>query len=343
MTAHDAVEDLRLALALLAQIGVDAELTVDTLAQRLGTDRQEIERLVGLIGLSGLPPYTPDALVEIEVSANRIGLRSGPADALLAPPSLTLAETEALHGALSLIGSQLGREAESALASVCEKIDASLAGAATPPESERLLGAAMTGADADLVDTLLKAIAKRHSVDIDHYSSSAERVTKRRVDPYRLQDRGGVWYLLARCHSADEARVFRVDRIRSASWTAETFEPPPPEELERWAGVPFASVPKVKQGRLRARGMAARRLAERWPEYVEKRQAAARTTNPRRSKRSDPASGITLAVPYRDERWLIHEILPYLDEVTVLGPPTLAEAYRDLLLRMAEIYRLPTP
>jgi proteasome accessory factor C len=38
--------------------------------------------------------------------------------------------------------------------------------------------------------------------------------------------REGHWYLLARCHTAEGERLFRVDRIRAATLGSTSFEPP---------------------------------------------------------------------------------------------------------------------
>lgn len=323
MAAKDAVKDLRRVLALLTQVAVDPEQTVDTLAGRLGVDRGEVERLAGLMGLCGLPPYTPDALVEIEIVDDRISLRHGPADALSVAPSLTLPETEALHGALALLGGRLGPEADASLASLVLKIDAQLAHAAEPPETDRTLSATPPAADSGVLGLLRTAAREGASVEIDHYSASAERLTGREVDPHGLVQHGGAWYLLAHCHLADAPRVFRVDRIKEARPSGHAFEPPDPAAVAARAAGLFNAIAPQERGTVRLEGMATRRLAERWPAYV--------------SQRGDDGS-VLVDVPYRDERWLVQELLPHVDEVEVLGPPSLIHAYWAALLSLGALY-----
>ncbi|HHS97657.1 MAG TPA: WYL domain-containing protein, partial [Chloroflexi bacterium] len=52
------------------------------------------------------------------------------------------------------------------------------------------------------------------TVEIEYYTAGRGHVTRRRVDPLRLEWRGEVVYLIAYCHLRGDRRVFRVDRIQ---------------------------------------------------------------------------------------------------------------------------------
>ena len=66
------------------------------------------------------------------------------------------------------------------------------------------------------LETLWEAINTRKSVDLEYFSPHSRTVTSRRVDPYGLALRRGVWNLVGWCHLRKELRTFHVSRIRSA-------------------------------------------------------------------------------------------------------------------------------
>jgi proteasome accessory factor C len=63
-------------------------------------------------------------------------------------------------------------------------------------------------------------------VELEYYGYGRDEVTTRAVDPYRLTNTQGHWYLLAWCHRSEGERLFRVDRIRALRPTDHAFDPP---------------------------------------------------------------------------------------------------------------------
>jgi proteasome accessory factor C len=125
----------------------------------------------------------------------------------------------------------------------------------------------------DLLGTLRGATGAHRQVEIDYYSFGRDDRALRVIDPYAVFSAGGQWYVSAWCHRVDDERVFRVDRIASATALDTSFAPPakPPElatfkpgagdprvtlELEpsaRWVAeqYPVEKVEEVDGGRLR--------------------------------------------------------------------------------------------
>ena len=70
-------------------------------------------------------------------------------------------------------------------------------------------------------------------VTVEHSSVATGVVTIRDIEPWAVFSTLGNWYVSAWCRSAVAERVFRIDRIRTAEVTGETFapkeEPPKPE------------------------------------------------------------------------------------------------------------------
>ena len=59
-----------------------------------------------------------------------------------------------------------------------------------------------------------------------YYSFGRDETGERVIQPWRLFSSEGQWYLLAWCESAKDKRLFRVDRVRSATALEGRFEPP---------------------------------------------------------------------------------------------------------------------
>ena len=70
------------------------------------------------------------------------------------------------------------------------------------------------------LETLWAAIAARKSVDLTYWSPHSNETTLRRVDPYGLALRRGVWSLVGHCHLRGGARTFHVHRVRALTVNA---------------------------------------------------------------------------------------------------------------------------
>ena len=66
------------------------------------------------------------------------------------------------------------------------------------------------------LELLWGAINAKKSVELDYFSPHTRTVTTRRVDPWGLALRRGVWNLVGWCHLRKDARTFHVHRIRRA-------------------------------------------------------------------------------------------------------------------------------
>jgi len=85
----------------------------------------------------------------------------------------------------------------------------------------------------EFVDLLRDSVEAAQVVSLTYTAMGSGETTERDVEPWSVFSANGNWYLSAFCRTADAERVFRVDRIRAVTGTAETFappdEPPPPE------------------------------------------------------------------------------------------------------------------
>lgn len=68
-----------------------------------------------------------------------------------------------------------------------------------------------------------QAVNESRSLLVDYIARGGER-SKRVIDPHVLVFKQNVWYVYAFCHIKQQFRTFKIGRIRSASFTGNTFE-----------------------------------------------------------------------------------------------------------------------
>lgn len=138
---------------------------------------------------------------------------------------LTAGEAEALFllAGPSAAGVPEGR---SALRKLVRALPRTFRGEAEAAAESVVLDSARWGARSvpppPLVGELRDAVIRRRRVILGYERRGVR--TERAVDPWGLVDKDGIWYLIA--GTADGRRTFRLDRVRSAAPTGETFDRP---------------------------------------------------------------------------------------------------------------------
>ncbi len=209
--------------------------SIDEIAERFDYPRDLLlGDLQDVVFYVGVPPYTPDTLIEVTIDDDMVWISY--ADWFARPMRLSGAEI------LSLLAA-----GETALAFDNQDEAGALARGLT---KLRLA----TGSDADTVDvqlgnaavsalpTLRSASTDQVCVDISYYSFARDEHTERRIEPSRFFVDGGHWYVGGYCHLARDERVFRVDRIETADPTTEPFSRPAATAEETFA---MANAPRV--------------------------------------------------------------------------------------------------
>jgi proteasome accessory factor C len=263
---------------------------------------------LNLLFLTGLPPYTPADLVEVEIEGGRVWIRM--AEHFARPVRLTRAEALALY----LRGSELlgapGLPEADALRSALDKLASSLG-----PEALGKLQVEVGEAPAEEathLETVRNAAGRRERLEIDYYSASRDEVTTRRIDPEQVFSAIGNWYVVAWDERSDAERLFRVDRIRAARPTGETFEPRGLLGQGRELYTPSGEDIRV---RLRVRPGA------RWiAEYYAVEEAEERNGT------------LEVTLPTKDLAWMAKLVLRLGGQAEILEPPEL----RDLVRRTTQ-------
>jgi proteasome accessory factor C len=213
----EAGERLRRLLAILSWLARRQRVPVAELAERFAVTPAELSADLELAACCGLPPYTPDQLMEIVVDDEEVSAHLGAE--LSRPRRLTALEGFSLAVAARSILAVRGADEDGALGRALEKLEAVLG------EGDRLV------VDLDDPPYLAEVRASlggpgsgsgpigRKQLEVEYHSASRDEVTTRVVDPVDVFTLGGKWYLDGYCHRSEGIRRFRVDRIRSLRLT----------------------------------------------------------------------------------------------------------------------------
>lgn len=192
---------------------------IDDVCAHFGVNREDLLDDLDVVFMVGIPPYTPDELIDVIIDDDRVWITLG--RYFTRPLRLNAQEALGVLAAGSGLMATTGADPEGPLARALAKLQR-VVGVGEPGALEVSLG----GADAATLAVVQQATTELRQVEIDYYSYSSDENRVRRIDPYRVYATEGNWYVIGWCHSADAERLFRVDRMRSATLTDETFELP---------------------------------------------------------------------------------------------------------------------
>ena len=301
---------LRRVLALVPWIAEHPGAALTEIANRFGVSEPELEHDLELLPLCGLPPYTPDRLIEVEIVDGHVWVRF--AEYFERPLRLSAEEGLALLAAGRALLAVPGSDEHGALATALEK----LAGALGATE-----GLAVEVGEPPALDALRRATEAVERVEIDYYSFGRDATTTRQIDPFSVFHAFGHWYAAAYCHLATDERLFRLDRVRAVRPTGEHFERTARDDIAHFGATvyhPRADDPRV-----------ALELAPEAAWVVESYPAE------EAKERSNGSWRVVLAVSER--AWLERLLLQLGPAARVVAPPELrsvgAEAAGRLLTR----------
>lgn len=206
-------------LSLVPWIAANDGPTIDEITARFGITPSQLAADLEVVWLVGLPPYTPDALIDVVQEGDRVWIHF--ADVFSAPQRLTPDQAVALLSAGASVLALPGADLDGALAGGVAKLAAVLG-----VDAAQVLDVDLGGAAAEVLDVLRTAVRDRRRVHLDYYSYGRDTRTERDVDPYVVHAEDGSLYLLGHCHLAGAERRFRVDRIAAATMLEDRFEPP---------------------------------------------------------------------------------------------------------------------
>lgn len=200
----DTAVRLRRLLAVLAWLAQVGEAPIDVAAARFDLTPEALVTELEMAACCGVPPYTPDQLMEIVVTDTTVSTRVG--TALARPRRLSPAEGFALAASARALLAVTGSDEGGALSTALAKLDRALGGEQLDVELDAPV----------LLPLVRQAAADGTRLAISYYSASTDRVSEREIAPLRVFASEGHWYVDAHCSAAGDLRRFRVDRINAA-------------------------------------------------------------------------------------------------------------------------------
>jgi len=203
--APDTAGRLRRLLAILTWLAQVGEAPIDEVAARFDLTPSALVAELEMAACYGVPPYSPDQLLEIIVTDETVSTRVG--TALARPRRLSPREGLALAASARALLAVPGSDESGALSRALATLDRALGGPSVDVELD----------SPPLLDVVRHAVDRGERLAITYYSASTDQTAERTVTPKHLFASEGHWYVDAWCEVADGVRRFRVDRIASAA------------------------------------------------------------------------------------------------------------------------------
>jgi proteasome accessory factor BC len=282
----------------------EERLRLSELCQRLELSDEELREDIDLLNVVNFGGGT--YVLYAEIQGDEIEVDSEPyGDNFARPARLLPLEAKALVAAIDLFGDHLP---QGGLQSARTKIVAALG---HDPSEEGLEIASGSGGDAEVARVVNEAIGSNRVLELQYYKENEDQFTKRAVEPYRLENGKEGWYVECYDLTKDGVRHFKLDRIKEATLSADSFEPRP--EVEELAGVEgwmtHGEVPTAHVARVWVSPERARWLREERTVVEELADGA-----------------VVVELPYAGTSWLVREILRGAGDLVVLEPEDAREA-----------------
>ena len=226
LTAADRLARL---LAIIPWVTSQDGPTIGEISQRFEYPPEELlADLSDVVFFVGVYPFTPDTLIEVELVEDRVWIRY--ADWFSRPLRLTSEQALALITAGRTVLAASGDDQSEPLLRGLAKLQAAVGAGGGAPIDVRL-----GDASEQVLASLRAASADARQIEIDYYSYGRDERSIRVINPRRVFADEGNWYVEAYCNRAEADRLFRVDRIVSASVQATTFATEPSTEPAMFA------------------------------------------------------------------------------------------------------------
>jgi proteasome accessory factor C len=208
-------------LAVIPWVAAQDGPTIKDVCERFDVRQADLLADLQTASFVGAWPRTPDELVEVIVEDDRVWVHF--ARSFDRPLQLTPEQGLALLAAASGVLARPGTDPAGALATGLQKLARTL-----DIDPEQALEVDFGHASPAVLDSLQRGASDHRLVEIDYYSYGRDDRTTRAVEPMRVYTDQGRWYVLAWCRRAEGERLFRVDRIHSATLLDEAFAPRQP-------------------------------------------------------------------------------------------------------------------
>jgi len=198
----------------------DAEIPAAELSERFGIPPEELQEHLSLLNLVNFGGGCYTVYAELDGDTVRVD-KELYGDVFRQAPRLTPLEARAIRLALDIVGPTIAARAHTPLDRVRKKLEDTFGQfeLAQAPESRQV------NDEEGLVRTLSEAMEQHRVVEIDYLKEGEDEEQQRRVEPYSFERVMPHWLAHTYDLTAGGSRSYRLDRMRAARLTDETFEP----------------------------------------------------------------------------------------------------------------------
>lgn len=300
-------------LTLVPYLHSRGQVRVDEAAEALGSTAEQVRRDLRVLFMCGLPGGYPDDLIDVDLDAleSEGVIRVSNADYLARPLRLTATEATAVMVALLALRNGAEPDTREIVDRALAKLQAATAGVGAVPIDP---GVDPEPTDLPRLRTDLEAAVRAgRQVRLTYWVPARDEETVRVVDPRGVVTSRDAAYLAAWCHSAEDDRLFRLDRIHAAVvLDTPTTHADPPDLSDDLFGFDEHAVRVTL------------RLAPEAVWVVDYYQVE--------ETRPHPDGGLEVDLMVADRRWLERLVLRLAPHATVVRP----EGWRDAVTARAQ-------
>lgn len=316
-------------LTLVPMLHARDSMRLEQAAQQLGVSTQQIVKDLKVLLMCGLPGGYPDDLIDVDLDAlegeDADGvIRVSNAEYLSRPLRLTPTEATALIVALRAIGDSATEQTREVVTRTLEKLERAAADGHAPPQ------VALDRLDGDIAAvrrTVEEALQQGRQLRLTYWVPTRDEASERVVDPWRVLSAEGHDYLEGWCHSAEDRRLFRLDRVHDLAVLSTDITKTAAADLPAPGDLPARLFQPPADG---LRVTLRLRPGAHWvPEYYPVDQV-------RRGAQGGEELEVDLVVS--DERWLHRLVLRLAPHADVVSPPEAARGCLEAARRTLAWY-----
>jgi proteasome accessory factor C len=261
---------------------------------------------------------------DIQISLDDEGVEVWTAGEFRRPPRLLPREALALGLGFRTLAAEAPAARREHLLALARRLENELAAAPAEMLLPRYAVEDGDGAGEGVRAFLNEAARGRRRALIHYLKPGADAPDERTVRPYVLAHAEGGWYLLGYCETRTEVRVFRLDRILSASPAEGTFEPP----------ADFDPASFISNGRIYRGGDEIEvtiRYTANIARWIQEQEAVGREAD----------GSVVRRYRVADPRWIVRHVLSYGADAEVLEPEAVSRMVAEAAARIAADHPAP--
>jgi predicted DNA-binding transcriptional regulator YafY len=320
--SESATERLSRLLAMVPWLLAHQGAPLERVATEFGVPQSQLVKDLELLFVCGLPGHMPDDLIEADWESGKVYLAN--ADAIARPLRLGIDEALALIVGLRALADVPGLGDRDAVVRALAKLEEAAGAAASVADSVHV--DLDRTPDPDVVVACEDAVLRRRRMHLRYLVPHRDETTERDVDPMRVLNVDGRWYLEGWCHRAEAVRLFRLDRVVGAQVLDQDGSPPPSARSRDLDAGVFAPGPDDLLVTLDLLPRS-RWVVDYYPvESVQER----------------PDGGLRVRLRTADTAWLRQLVLRLGGGGRVVDPPELAHAVTDAAREALDAYEVGT-